>query len=81
MLDLYKQIWRGWKAFAHRLIAAQNWFLMAMVYVTAVAPVAIMMKLFRRRLLDRSLGDESAESFWIERDDGPYTMEKSQHMS
>ena len=81
MLNLYKQIWRGWKGFAHRIIAAQNWFLMAMVYVTAVAPVAVMMKLFRRPLLDRSLGDEGAESYWIPREDGPYTMEKSKHMS
>jgi hypothetical protein len=81
MLNLFKQIWRGWKGFTHKIIAVQNWFLMAVVYITAVAPVAIMMKLFRRELLDRGLGDEDAESYWIPREDGPYTMEQSQHMS
>ena len=81
MLTLFKQIWRGWKRVTHKIIAAQNWFLMAMVYITAVAPVAILMRLFARPLLDRSLGDEDAESYWIPREDGPYTMEKSQHMS
>jgi hypothetical protein len=81
MLGLFKVIWRRWKGFAHLLIKAQNWILMALVYWGAVAPVAIMMKLSRRPLLDRSLGDEGAESFWIPREDGAYTMDRSKHMS
>ena len=81
MLGLFKIIWRHWKGFAHKLIKAQNWFLMALVYWGAVAPVAVMMKLRGRRLLDRTLGDESADSFWVPREDGPYTMDRSQHMS
>jgi len=81
MLPLFKAMWRGWQGFAHRLIKAQNWFLMALVYWLALAPVAVMMKLGGSTLLDRSLGDDGAESLWNDRGDGPYTMDKSQHMS
>lgn len=81
MLGTFKVIWLGWKRFSHKLISAQNWFLMSLVYWLALAPVAVMMKLRRARLLDRGLGDEGAESFWIEREDGAYTMDRSQHMS
>lgn len=81
MLTLFKAIWRRWKGFAHRLISAQNWFLMCLVYWGSVAPIAILMKTFAKPLLDRGLGPDDASSFWIDRDDGPMTMEQASHMS
>jgi len=81
MLSLFKTLWRKWQSFAHRLIKAQNWFLMSLVYWLALAPVAIAMKLKGSVLLDRSLGEDGAESLWNEREDSVYTMDKSQHMS
>ena len=81
MLTLFKFLWRKWKGFTHHLMAVQNWVLMAFTYCIAVAPVAICFKLVGRKLLDRGLGEPEAESLWLERDDGPYTMERGRHMS
>ena len=65
MLDGMKAVWRHWKAFAHALIRAQNWFLMALVYWLAVGPVAVIYKLMRPDSTDRGLGDPAAQSHWL----------------
>jgi hypothetical protein len=75
-----KAIWRRWKAFAHRLIDYQNRFLMGVVYVTAVAPVALVFKLMGRKLLDRGPADESQESYWVERTEPPLDMKRASRM-
>jgi len=66
ILNTMKTIWQGWKRFAHRLIAAQSWALMALTYWVAVSPVAVMMKLTKQELTDRSLGDPDSETYWLE---------------
>ncbi len=50
---------------------------MALVYVLAVAPVAILLKLFRHEMLDKSLPDPEAKSYWVEKTDGPLTLERA----
>ena len=60
MLATLKLIWRKWKAFAHGLVAAQSWLLMAVAYWTAVMPVAVFFKLFKPDPLDRGLGEPDA---------------------
>jgi len=58
-------LWRNWKALAHRIIAAQNWVLMAIAYVIAMGPVSVIMRIKNPDLIDRGLGDPEWESFWI----------------
>ena len=65
MLALMKTLWRRWKALAHRIIAGQNWLIMAIAYGIAMGPVSLVMRLKYPDLIDRGLGDPDAESFWI----------------
>ena len=65
MLDGMKTLWRHWKAFAHGLIRAQNWFLMAFVYWVAVGPIALLFRLARPDSTDRGLGDPEAPTHWL----------------
>ncbi len=75
-----KALWRLWKGLAHRIIAVQNWVLMAWVYVFAVAPVAIGMKLFGRPLVRRPAIDPEIESYFEDKRGGPLTMERASRM-
>ena len=75
-----KALWRTWKGLAHRIIAFQNWVLMAWVYVFAVAPVALAMKLLGRRLVRRPAIDPTAETYFEERSGGPLTMQRASRM-
>ena len=77
MIWLFKRIWWREKAFLHGIIKVQNWLLMAFVYVVAVSPVALVLKLFRRKMLDMSPPDPSAKTYWVDRDDGPITFENA----
>lgn len=63
MLELMKTIWRGWKRFAHGLIAGQSWFLMALVYVFAMGPVSVYIRLSPRRRLDRAPPSPGATTY------------------
>ncbi len=65
ILSMMKTIWRRWKGFAHGIIRAQNWTLMAIAYITAVAPVAIIMRLIDNDMTDRGLGDRESGSYWL----------------
>ena len=65
MLALMKTLWRRWKALAHRIIAGQNWLIMAIAYGIAMGPVSLVMRLKYPDLIDRGLGDPDAKSFWI----------------
>lgn len=80
MLALHKRIWRAWKGFSHKLIAAQNAVLMALVYIFAVAPVAAVFKLTGKRLVQPAPIDPEAESYWEKREDEPFDMDKAQRM-
>ncbi len=78
VLDTLKTIWRGWKRFVHRLIAAQSWFLMSVTYWVAVSPVAVYMKLTGQKLIDRTLGDEDSETYWLEPQLGQEDIRRAQ---
>ena len=77
MIALFKALWRRQKRFIHGIIYWQNWILMAVVYVVAVTPVALVMKLFRRPMLDVTPPDFERKSYWVERTDGVMTWEKA----
>ena len=65
MLGLLKLLWRNWKGLAHRIIAAQNWLVMAIAYGVGMGPVAIIMRIKHDDLIDRGLGDPDCESYWL----------------
>ncbi len=64
VLTLLKTIWRGWKRGVHGINSAISFVLMTVVYLTALAPVAVLFKLFRPDPTDRGLGDPDLDSFW-----------------
>ncbi len=63
MLEALKALWRGWKRVTHSINHIISVVLMTVVYVVAVAPVALGFRLFRPDPIDRGLGDPRAESF------------------
>ena len=79
MLGTMKAIWRAWKGVAHKIISAQNFVLMTGVYWLAVAPVAIAMKLFRHKLVNRPEVSEQESSYW-ESKSGTLSMDRAQRM-
>ena len=80
MLATMKTIWRAWKGLAHKIIAAQNFVLMSWVYIVALAPVAIFMKLLGHKLVIRPAIYADADSYWQEKTDGPMTMDRANRM-
>ena len=78
MLYLMKALWRRWKRFAHAIIRAQNWIVMAIAYVVAMGPVSFIMRLRSRDLIDRGLGDPGATSYWIPMNDPQQDIRRSQ---
>ncbi|NOY27406.1 MAG: hypothetical protein GXP62_16190 [Oligoflexia bacterium] len=63
VLSLMKTLWRRWKGLAHLLVKAQSWILMAVVYVFAMGPISIFIKLDKRRRLDRGPPPPGAETY------------------
>jgi hypothetical protein len=78
ILTLMKTIWRRWKRVAHGIMRAQNWFLMALTYVIAVGPVAIVLRIKHRDMTDRGLGDPDAKSYWLEPELGEQDIVRAQ---
>lgn len=78
MLSLLKTLWRGWKSLAHKLVAGQSWLLMAIAYVTVMAPVAAYVKLNRHRRLDRGPSDPHAETYGLPVDPQPPDVRRAQ---
>lgn len=78
MLALMKTIWRGWKGFAHKLVAGQSWLLMALVYIFAMGPVSLFVKLNPARRLDRDPPPEGATSFALDVDFQPQDTRRAQ---
>ncbi len=50
---------------AHRIIAGQNWLVMAIAYAVGMGPVAVVMRIKYDDLIDRGLGDPNSDSYWI----------------
>lgn len=63
MLRVLKRIWRAWKGFAHGLVKGQSWLLMALAYVIALAPVALLFKLTKPDPLDEKPADPTASTY------------------
>jgi hypothetical protein len=80
MLWLFKSLWRWQHAFLHAVIALQNRVLMTVVYVVAMAPVAVLLKLFRQDLLHRGDPEQPGSSYWVPREDDPMTMDRARRM-
>ena len=78
MLTALKAIWKGWKRLTHGLNHAISWVLMAVVYWTTMAPVALGFKLFRPDPIDRGLGDPAAPSYWLEPRSGRQDVRRAQ---
>lgn len=75
-----KAIWRAWKGVAHRIIQAQNWALMSIVYWLALAPVAVLIRLSGRKVVPVEGGPDASGSFWIPRTDGVMGMDRANRM-
>jgi hypothetical protein len=80
MVCLFKSMWRWQHAFLRAVIGLQNWVLMALVYVVAIAPVAVVMKFLHPNLLYRGESEEGRDTHWIPRDDEPMDMERARRM-
>lgn len=75
-----KRIWRVWKGLAHRIIQAQNWLLMSIVYWLALAPVAVALRLTGHKPVPPTPEPAPDGSFWIPRQDGAMGMERATRM-
>lgn len=75
-----KAIWRAWKGVAHRIIQAQNWLLMSIVYWLALAPVALAIRLSGHKVVPTEPGPDAGGSFWTPRSDGVMGMERANRM-
>ena len=65
MRTFLKHLWRKWKSAVHRINDVIAWVLMSFTYIVALAPVALIFKMMRRDLLDRGLGPEELQSYWL----------------
>lgn len=52
MLGLMKRIWKGWKRFAHGIVAFQNGLFVVIIFAFGIGPAALLARLLRKRLLD-----------------------------
>ena len=77
MLELFKTLWLAWNdRVIHNILKAQNTFLMGIVWLVALAPLAILLRLAGRRLLDRAPPQQSA-SHWLPRSGQPMQMKEA----
>jgi len=80
MVALFKSMWRWQHAFLHAVIGLQNWVLMALVYVIAVAPTAVVLKILQRDLMFRGETEAGRDTYWIPRDEKTFDMERARRM-
>ena len=78
MLELLKLLWRRWKGLAHRIIALQNWIIMAIAYAVGMGPVALIMRMKHADLIDRGLGDTDGPSYWLHLASEPQDIRRAQ---
>ena len=75
MKRILKAIWRGWKAFAHKLGVLNTKIILTILYFIVIGTAAMIAKILRRDLLDRRLCDE--DSFWKARESLPVNLENA----
>ncbi len=63
---ILRQLWAGWKRFAHALGVVNRWVLLTIFYFVAVNIVNLCLRLFRIDLLDRRL--VSMPTYWRRKD-------------
>lgn len=80
MLTLMKRIWTAWKGVAHRIVQAQNFVLMALVYIFAVAPVAVLLKVSRRPVVPPPPQPDGQGSLWQPVRSGRLDMDRAGRM-
>ena len=74
MDNVFKHIYQGWKQFARRLASIQNMIILSLVYILLLGPVRLLVRLFKKDLLaSKTL---KANSFWIEREEKKYELER-----
>jgi hypothetical protein len=75
MLEPFRRMWLGWNAAVRRFMGAQNAALMGLAWILGIAPVAVVLKLAGRDLLDRGPGEPGAKSYWRPRERRTMTMQ------
>jgi hypothetical protein len=79
LLRFMKRLWYAEQSAIHGLIGFQNKLLMTIVYLIAIFPVAVILKLMGKRLIDAPL-ERGKESYWEPCDDGPLTIDRAKRM-
>lgn len=80
MLELFKRTWAGWNVAVRGIVGAQNAVLMTVAYVFGIGPVALVMRVTGRSLLDRAPADPSAASHWRPRRSRSSDMHEASRM-
>jgi len=80
LLIFMKRLWYAEQRGIHALIRFQNKFLMSIVYLIAIFPVAVILKLMGRRLIDAPLVRGKA-SYWEPCNQGSLTIDRAKRMS
>jgi hypothetical protein len=64
MLERFKRIWSVWKGVGERMVHLQNALLLLIVFVFGLLPAAVIVRLGRKRLLDRGGPNAETDSYW-----------------
>lgn len=70
-------MWAGWNVAVRGVVSVQNAVLMGTAYLFGLGPVALVLRLTGRTMLDRAPADPSARTYWIPRDPRPVGMEEA----
>lgn len=80
MLEAFRRLWIGWNVAVRGIVGAQSAVLMGFTWVVGLAPVAMVLRLRGKRLLDRAATDTTAASHRVTRDPAPIDMDKASRM-
>lgn len=79
LLIFMKRLWYAEQRGIHGIIGLQNKLLMTIVYLIAIFPVAVILKLMGKRLIDAPL-ERGKDSYWEPCDDGSLTIDRAKRM-
>lgn len=65
MKSFLRKIWGGWKKVAHAIGVFQTKLILTILYFVVIGLASLMVRLFRRDLLDRRVDDRS--TLWRDR--------------
>ena len=69
-------VWRGWMAFAEKLGAVMTFLILSVMWVCAVVPMALLLRLFGVKIIDRGFRSPGRTSYWEERKQDASSPEK-----